>query len=51
MDSIVSVRRALDPSVHSGQSILLVVCKGLSDWLYGDPECQVYFVAIPSKEK
>ncbi len=50
-NSISSVRRALNPFVHSGQSISLAVCKGLNDWLSGNPEQQVYFVAVPSKEK
>lgn len=50
-DSIASARKALDPSVHSEQSVSLAVCKGLDTWLSGDPECKVYFTAVPSKEK
>ncbi len=50
-DSISLAHRALNPSVHSGQSVLLAVCKSLSNWLSGNPEWRVYFVAVPSKEK
>ncbi len=50
-DSILSAHRALDPSMHLGQSVLLAVCKGLSDWLSGNLDHKVYFVAIPSKKK
>ncbi len=33
-------------------TVCLISCvQGLSDWLSGDPECRVYFAAVPSKEK
>jgi hypothetical protein len=33
MDSLTSARRAVDPSVHSGQAHSLAVCRALNKWL------------------
>lgn len=37
-DSPASARRALDPSVHSGQGHSLAVCRALSTWFTGHPD-------------
>jgi hypothetical protein len=50
-DSIGSAKRAVDPSVHSGQAHSLAVCKTLAAWLSGHPERKVLFVETPSKLK
>ena len=47
-DSIASARRAVDPSVHSGQGHSLAVCRILAAWLGEDPECSVFFIQVPS---
>ncbi|TEB20246.1 hypothetical protein FA13DRAFT_1801164 [Coprinellus micaceus] len=44
-------KRAVDPSVHSGQAHSLAVCQTLSAWLSGHPERKVLFVETPSKLK
>ena len=50
-DSIAMARRAVDPSVHSGQVHSLAVCKALASWFSGHPERSVLFVETPSKLK
>ncbi|KAJ3533031.1 hypothetical protein NMY22_g7503 [Coprinellus aureogranulatus] len=50
-DSIAMARRAVDPSVHSGQMHSLAVCKALTTWFSGHPERSVSFVETPSKLK
>ncbi|KAJ3499866.1 hypothetical protein NMY22_g19466 [Coprinellus aureogranulatus] len=44
-------RRAVNPSVHSGQTHSLAVCKALAAWFSGHPERSVLFVETPSKLK
>ncbi|KAJ3537348.1 hypothetical protein NMY22_g5628 [Coprinellus aureogranulatus] len=48
-DSIAMARRAVDLSVHSGQTHSLAVCKALATWFSGHPERSVLFVETPSK--
>jgi len=48
-DSIASARRAVDPSLHSGQGHSLAVCQTLAAWLAEDPSCTITFVQVPSK--
>ncbi|TFK16508.1 hypothetical protein FA15DRAFT_711740 [Coprinopsis marcescibilis] len=48
-DHIVATKRAVDPSVHSGQGHSLAVCVELSKWFSGDPERSIEFVQVPSK--
>jgi hypothetical protein len=48
-DSLHSAKRAVDPSVHSGQEHSLVVCSSLLEWFSGHPERQILFVESPSK--
>jgi hypothetical protein len=50
-DSIGMAKRAVDPSVHSGQAHSLAVCKTIAAWLSGHPERKVLFVETPSKLK
>lgn len=50
-DHIAAAKRAVDPSVHSRQSLSLAVCKTLTAWMAGDPDRQVHFYAVPSKSK
>jgi hypothetical protein len=50
-DSIALARRAVDPSVHSGQSWSITVCKSLDAWLAADADRTVRFYAVPSKSK
>ncbi|KAJ3518375.1 hypothetical protein NMY22_g13710 [Coprinellus aureogranulatus] len=50
-DSIAMARRAVDPSVHSGQTHSLAVCKALATWFSGHPERSILFVETPSKLK
>ncbi|TFK18691.1 hypothetical protein FA15DRAFT_660501 [Coprinopsis marcescibilis] len=46
---IVAAKRAVDPSVHSGQGHSLAVCAKLSKWFSGGPEHSIEFVQVPSK--
>ena len=48
-DSIAMAKRAVDPSVHSGQAHSLTVCRKLATWLSGFPDRKVMFVEVPSK--
>ncbi|TFK16432.1 hypothetical protein FA15DRAFT_711823 [Coprinopsis marcescibilis] len=48
-DHIVAAKRAVDPSVHSGQGHSLAVCAELSKWFSGDPERSIEFVQVLSK--
>ena len=48
-DSIAMAKRAVDPSVHSGQAHSLTVCRKLAAWLSGFPDRKVMFVEVPSK--
>ena len=50
-DSPASARRALDPSVHSGQGHSLAVCRALSNWFTGHPDRTIKFVQVPSSLK
>jgi hypothetical protein len=48
-DSLASARKAVDPSVHSGQAHSLAVCKALTVWLSGMGDKAIEFVQAPSK--
>jgi len=48
-DSIASARRAVDPSLHSGQGHSLAVCRTLAAWLAEDSSCTITFIQAPSK--
>ncbi|KAF9267614.1 hypothetical protein L218DRAFT_995189 [Marasmius fiardii PR-910] len=48
-DSIAAVKRAVDPSAHSGQADSLVVCKHLTAWLSESVDHSILFVEVPSK--
>jgi len=48
-DSITLARRAVDPSLHSGQGHSLAVCQTLAAWFAEDPSCTITFVQVPSK--
>ncbi|TFK16366.1 hypothetical protein FA15DRAFT_711921 [Coprinopsis marcescibilis] len=48
-DHIAAAKRAVDPSVHSGQGHSLAVCAQLSKWFSGGPERSIEFVQVPSK--
>jgi len=48
-DSIASARRAVDPSLHSGQGHSLAVCRTLAAWLAEDSSCTITFIQVPSK--
>ncbi|TFK17355.1 hypothetical protein FA15DRAFT_710900 [Coprinopsis marcescibilis] len=48
-DHIAAAKRAVDPSVHSGQGHSLAMCAELSKWFSGDPERSIEFVQVPSK--
>jgi len=48
-DSIASARRAVDPSLHSGQGHSLAVCQTLAAWLAEDSSCTITFIQVPSK--
>ncbi|KAJ2923683.1 hypothetical protein H1R20_g13407, partial [Candolleomyces eurysporus] len=48
-DSMASARRAVDPSVHSGQAHSLAVCKALAAWLSQGEDCYIEFIGTPSK--
>ena len=50
-DSMVSAKRAVDPSLHSGQGHSLTVCRNLSQWLADDEERVIEFIQVPSKAK
>ena len=50
-DSIGSAKRAVDPSVHSGQAHSLAVCRALDPWLSVNPDRRVLFVQVPSRMK
>ena len=50
-DHIAAAKRAVDPSVHSGQAWSLVVCRALDEWLSANPERTIEFHAVPSKRK
>ncbi|KAK1219508.1 hypothetical protein PQX77_017776 [Marasmius sp. AFHP31] len=50
-DSIASAERAVDPSLHSGQSHSLAVCKALNEWLLEDYDREIKFVEVPSSAK
>ncbi|KAK1215529.1 hypothetical protein PQX77_021860 [Marasmius sp. AFHP31] len=50
-DSIASAERAVDPSLHSGQSHSLAVCKALNEWLLEDHVREIKFVEVPSSAK
>ncbi|KAK1235089.1 hypothetical protein PQX77_001695 [Marasmius sp. AFHP31] len=43
--------RAVDPSLHSGQSHSLAVCKALNEWLFGNYDREIKFVEVPSSAK
>jgi hypothetical protein len=48
-DSLALARKAVDPSVHSGQAYSLAVCKALTVWLSGMGDRAIEFVQAPSK--
>ncbi|KAF9258716.1 hypothetical protein L218DRAFT_1004637 [Marasmius fiardii PR-910] len=48
-DSIAAAKRAVDPSIHSGQADSLVVCKYLMAWLSESAYHSILFVEVPSK--
>ncbi|TFK17442.1 hypothetical protein FA15DRAFT_710786 [Coprinopsis marcescibilis] len=48
-DHIAAAKRAVDPSVHSGQGHSLAVCAELSKWFSGGSERSIEFVQVPSK--
>ncbi|KAJ8080887.1 hypothetical protein PM082_017722 [Marasmius tenuissimus] len=50
-DCIAAAKRAIDPSIHSGQSHSLAVCRALSDWFAGGDDRKVTFIQVPSKAK
>ncbi|KAJ2911670.1 hypothetical protein MD484_g8746, partial [Candolleomyces efflorescens] len=50
-DSMAAARRAVDPSVHSGQAHSLAVCKTLSAWFRISEDHSVLFAESPSKLK
>jgi hypothetical protein len=50
-DSIGMAKRAVDPSIHSGQAHSLAVCKALNTWLSVSPDRRVDFIETPSKLK
>ncbi|KJA13557.1 hypothetical protein HYPSUDRAFT_209437 [Hypholoma sublateritium FD-334 SS-4] len=49
MDHIASAKKALDPSVHSGQGHSLAVCCALLVWFAADPLNALKFYDCPSK--
>jgi hypothetical protein len=50
-DSMASAKRALDPTLHSGQGHSLAICRALQPWLEEDATCHVDFIQVPSKLK
>ncbi|RXW14339.1 hypothetical protein EST38_g11512 [Candolleomyces aberdarensis] len=50
-DSMAAARRAVDPSVHSGQAHSLAVCKTLSEWFADKASRSLEFIETPSKLK
>ncbi|KAF4611997.1 hypothetical protein D9613_003793 [Agrocybe pediades] len=50
-DSLTSAKRAVDPTLHSGQGHSLAVCRALEPWLAEDADCSITFVQVPSKLK
>ncbi|CAA7259601.1 unnamed protein product [Cyclocybe aegerita] len=48
IDSMGSVHKAVDPSVHSGQAFSLSVCHALQEWFKADNLRCITFVYIPS---
>ncbi|KJA13170.1 hypothetical protein HYPSUDRAFT_1080581, partial [Hypholoma sublateritium FD-334 SS-4] len=48
-DHIASAKKALDPSVHSGQGHSLAVCRALLVWFAADPLNTLEFYDCPSK--
>jgi len=47
-DSITSARRAVNPSMHSGQGHSLAVCRALEQW-FANGGCSVTFVMVHSR--
>ncbi|KAF9540358.1 hypothetical protein CPC08DRAFT_804716 [Agrocybe pediades] len=45
-DSLISAKRAVDPTLHSSQGHSLAVCRAL-----GDADCSITFIQVPSKLK
>ncbi|KAF4613307.1 hypothetical protein D9613_011208 [Agrocybe pediades] len=50
-DSLTSAKRAVDPTLHSGQGHSLAVCRALEPWLAEDADCSITFIQVPSKLK
>jgi hypothetical protein len=50
-DSIAMARRAVDPSVHSGQGHSLAVCSALEGWFGVNPHHHITFYQVPSKAR
>src|ERR1700710_1458730 len=48
-DSMASARRAVDPSIHSGQGHSVAICVALASWFEADPRRRISFVYVPSK--
>jgi hypothetical protein len=48
-DLLALARKAVDPSVHSGQAHSLAVCKALAIWLLGMADRAIEFVQAPLK--
>jgi len=48
-DSMASARRAVDPSLHSGQGHSLAVYRTLAAWLAEDSSCTITFIQVPCK--
>ncbi|CAA7271834.1 unnamed protein product [Cyclocybe aegerita] len=47
-DSMGSARRAVDPSIHSGQAFSLSVCRALQEWFEADDLRCITFIYFPS---
>ena len=50
-DSLPCAKRAVDPSLHSGQWHSLFVCSTLAKWLEDRPDRKISFVQVPSSLK
>ncbi|KAH9481527.1 hypothetical protein JR316_0006054 [Psilocybe cubensis] len=50
-DSMALARRAVDPSIHSGQGHSVTVCQTLERWFEDKPLSQITFVYIPFRWK
>ncbi|PPQ94668.1 hypothetical protein CVT25_009427 [Psilocybe cyanescens] len=46
-DSMASARRAVDPSIHSGQGHSLAICKALQTWFIHKDSQSITFVYVP----